>query len=159
MHGIAATAGVDFLKVCTTGGVFSPADSLEDLGWTLDELRVIVHEARARGKEVMSHSIGTEGIKNAINAGNWSVEHRQMLDEEAVDMFLKNGTYLVPTLSIVQDLIERVDKMGLTEISKQKMTRIVGMNQDSFRMAAEAGIKIAAGSDYIDDSSQGKNTR
>jgi imidazolonepropionase-like amidohydrolase len=151
--------GVDFLKVCTTGGVVSPADGPEDLEWTLDELRVIVYEAKARGKAVMSHSIGTEGIKNAIRAGIWSVEHGQMLDEEAVDMFLKNGTYLVPTLSIVQELIERGDELGLTEVSRQKMNQLIGVSKESFQMAAEAGIRIAAGSDFIDDSSHGKNAR
>jgi imidazolonepropionase-like amidohydrolase len=149
--------GFDFIKICTTGGVASPADSPEYSEWTLEELQAMVYEASARGKAVMAHAEGTQGIKNAIRAGVWSVEHGSMLDDEAIQMFLDTGTYLVPTLFVVQEVSERGEKMGLPPVSLAKIEKINRVHQESFRRAAEAGVKIAVGTDSIDDEMHGKN--
>lgn len=151
--------GFDFIKVCATGGVASPADSPEYTEWTLGELEAMVYEASARGKAVMAHAEGTQGIKNAIRAGVWSVEHGSMLDDEAIQMFLDTGTYLVPTLFAMEEIVERGEEMGLTPVSLAKMERIKPTHVASFRRAAEAGVKIAVGTDAIDDEMHGKNAR
>jgi len=149
--------GMDFIKVCTTGGVVSPADSPDYLEWTLDELKAAVYEAKARGKAVMSHSCGAQGIKNAVLAGIWSVEHGSMMDEEAADMMKQAGTYFVPTMFIVEDLHQRGEEMGLTEVSKKKLEIVRGINVKSFQLARSKGIKIATGSDCIDAEEHGRN--
>jgi len=41
-----------------------------------------------------------EGIKMAVRAGVRSIEHGSYLDEECMDLMIKNGTYLIPTLTI-----------------------------------------------------------
>ncbi|MBW2367384.1 MAG: amidohydrolase family protein, partial [Deltaproteobacteria bacterium] len=99
--------GIDFIKICATGGVTSPADAPEYTEWTPEELAAIVYEAKARNREVMAHAEGTQGIKNAVRAGIWSIEHGAMLDDEAIDMMLEAGTYLVPTLFVVEDIFSR----------------------------------------------------
>jgi imidazolonepropionase-like amidohydrolase len=151
--------GFDFIKVCATGGVASPADSPEYTEWTLEELKAIVYEASARGKAVMAHAEGTQGIKNAIRAGVWTVEHGSMVDDEAIQMFLDTGTYLVPTLFTMEELVERGEEMGLTPVSLAKVEKIKHTHAASFRRAAEAGVKIAVGTDAIDDQMHGKNAR
>ena len=151
--------GFDFIKVCATGGVASPADSPEYTEWTLEELEAMVYEASARGKAVMAHAEGTQGIKNAIRAGVWSVEHGSMLDDEAIQLFLDTGTYLVPTLFVVEEVSERGEEMGLTPVSLAKVEKIKHTHAASFRRAAEAGVKIAVGTDAIDDEMHGKNAR
>lgn len=151
--------GFDFIKVCVTGGVASPADSPEYTEWTLDELKAIVHEASARGKAVMAHAEGTEGIKNAIRAGVWSVEHGSMLDDEAVQMLLDTGTYLVPTIVVFETLLERGEEIGLTPVSLAKAEKLRDVHVESFERAAAAGIKIAVGTDPIDEQMHGKNAR
>ncbi len=151
--------GFDFIKVCATGGIASPADSPEYTEWTLEELKAMVYEASARGKAVMAHAEGTQGIKNAIRAGVWSVEHGSMLDDEAIQMFLDTGTYLVPTLFVMEELVERGEEMGLTPVSLAKVEKIKHTHAASFRRAAEAGVKIAVGTDSIDDEMHGKNAR
>jgi imidazolonepropionase-like amidohydrolase len=151
--------GFDFIKVCATGGIASPADSPEYTEWTLEELEAMVYEASARGKAVMAHAEGTQGIKNAIRAGVWSVEHGSMLDDEAIQMFLDTGTYLVPTLFVMEELVERGEEMGLTPVSLAKVEKIKHTHAASFRRAAEAGVKIAVGTDSIDDEMHGKNAR
>ncbi|MBW2059203.1 MAG: amidohydrolase family protein [Deltaproteobacteria bacterium] len=151
--------GFDFIKVCVTGGVASPADSPEYTEWTLEELKAIVHEASARGKAVMAHAEGTEGIKNAIRAGVRTVEHGSMLDDEAVEMFLETGTYLVPTIVVFETLVERGEEMGLTPVSLAKAKRLRDTHLKSFSRAAAAGIRIALGTDAIHEEMHGRNAR
>jgi imidazolonepropionase-like amidohydrolase len=151
--------GYDFIKICTTGGVASPADAPEYTEWTMEELKAIVHEASARGKAVMAHAEGTQGIKNAIRAGVWSVEHGSILDDEAIQMFLDTGIYLVPTLFIVEDIQERGEEIGLTPVSLAKIERIAHLHAQSFEKAAAAGVRIGVGTDIIDEHSHGKNAR
>jgi imidazolonepropionase-like amidohydrolase len=151
--------GFDFIKVCATGGIASPADSPEYTEWTLEELEAIVYEASARGKAVMAHAEGTQGIKNAIRAGVWTVEHGSMLDDEGIQMFLDTGTYLVPTLFVMEDMLERGEEMGFTPVSLAKIEKIQHTHVASFQRAAEAGVKIAVGTDAVDEKMHGKNAR
>jgi imidazolonepropionase-like amidohydrolase len=151
--------GYDFIKICSTGGVGSPADQPEYTEWTLEELKAFVHEAEARGKKVMAHAEGTQGIKNAILAGIWSIEHGDILDDEAVQMLLDTGTYLVPTLMVTYEEIERGEEMGLTPVSLEKAKRIADAGVRSFEMAAAAGVKIALGTDAYNEMMHGRNAR
>ena len=91
-------AGADVIKVCTSGGVLSPRDDPRHGHFRDDELDVLVAEATAAGKWVMSHAQATDGIKSAVRAGVRSIEHGIYLDDEAIEMMIERGTYLVPTL-------------------------------------------------------------
>src|SRR5215471_1637090 len=92
-------AGADVIKICSTGGVMSPTDHPEFTQFSPEELDVIVREAAyRRGVKVMAHAQGSAGIKNALRAGVHSIEHGIFLDEEAIELMLKRGAFLVPTL-------------------------------------------------------------
>ena len=62
------------------------------------ELAVLVEEATAAGRFVMAHAQASDGIKNAVRAGIRSIEHGVFLDDEAIELMLEHGTWLVPTL-------------------------------------------------------------
>ena len=90
--------GADVIKIATSGGVLSPRDAPQQPGFDVEEIEVIVAEARAAGLWVMSHAQSTVGIKNAVRAGVRSIEHGIYLDDEAIELMLDHGAYLVPTL-------------------------------------------------------------
>ena len=152
-------SGFDLIKTMVTGGVTSPADSPEYTEFTIEELKAMVHEAAARGTVVMAHAEGTQGIKNAVTAGIWSVEHGSMMDEEAIQMMLDSNTYHVPTLSPVENIMEHGEELGVTELSMEKARKIADIHRASFCASMEAGIKIATGSDSFDDSTHGQNAK
>src|SRR4029078_5630012 len=102
--------GADVIKVATTGGVLSPRDDPRHGHFRDDELDALVTEATAAGKWAMSHPQATEGIKSAVRAGIRSIEHGIYLDDEAIDMMLKQGTYLVPTLVAPMGVLEARDR-------------------------------------------------
>ena len=140
---------VDFVKIFATGGVIAPQGSPFIAEWSPDELDVIVQEAARHGAGVMAHAEGNAGIKHALRAGVTSVEHGDVLDEEAIDLFLATGTYLVPTFHIVRLLSEREDNAGISDASKRKMKRLEREMQGCFRHACEAGVKVALGTDAV----------
>lgn len=149
--------GADFIKICTSGGTGLPVSRTEHIEWTLEELKAIVHEASARGKAVMAHAISTQGIKNAILAGVWSVEHGSCLDDEAIQMFMETGIYLVPTLSVDQAILQRTPGDGWAPTSRAEAELIENYALESFKKAGAAGVKIAVGTDALSEEMHGKN--
>ena len=149
--------GVDFIKIFTTGGVVAPQGSPFIPEWSPSELAVIVEEANRSGVGVMAHAEGLDGVKNALRAGVTSIEHGNVLDHEAIDLFMLQGTILVPTLHISKILAERRDSAGLSEASKRKEDRLVKEGKGCFRRACEAGIKVALGTDAFIADMHGKN--
>jgi imidazolonepropionase-like amidohydrolase len=142
---------LDFVKIFTTGGVMAPQGSPFIAEWSPSELAVIVEEATRYGIGVMAHAEGSVGIKNALRAGVTSVEHGDLLDQEALDLFLTRGSFLVPTLYISKILSEQPDTAWLSNASKRKKTRLMEEKKThvTFRQACEAGVKIALGTDAL----------
>ena len=140
--------GADVIKIATSGGVLSPRDSPDQPGFSLEEIEVMVSEARAFGLWVMSHAQSTVGIKNAVRAGVRSIEHGIYLDDEAIELMLERGTYLVPTLVAPMGVIRASEAgAGIPEVAVVKAREVIEAHRDSFRRAVAAGVKIAMGTD------------
>lgn len=142
-------AGADWIKVCSTGGVMSPTDHPEFTQFTQEELAVMVQEgAFRRGVPVMSHAQGSEGIKNAVRAGVRSIEHGFYLDDEAIELMLEHGTWLVPTLVAPLGVLEAAEAKGnVPEWAVRKARETVEAHRESMTRAHEAGVRIAMGTD------------
>jgi imidazolonepropionase-like amidohydrolase len=141
-------AGADVVKVHATGGVLSPTDHPEFTQFSLEELKVMVEEAKfRRGLKVMAHAQGAEGIKNAIRAGIHSIEHGIFLDDECIELMLKHGTYLVPTLLAPVAVLELAENAGMPEYGIRKAKEAIDAHKDSIARAYRAGVKIAMGTD------------
>jgi len=142
-------AGADIVKTCATGGVLSPTDHPEFTQFSPEELDVIVREAAyRRGVKVMAHAQGTEGIKNAVRAGVHSIEHGIYLDDEAIELMLQRGTYLVPTLLAVHSVIEIGKSTGaMADYAIRKAEEVYDAHRASIAKAHRAGVRIAMGTD------------
>lgn len=76
------------------------------------------HGGGGRGRlPVMAHAQATDGIKNAVRAGIRSIEHGIYLDDEAIDMMLAAGTWLVPTLVETRSWLSRACFFPLTQLT------------------------------------------
>ncbi|MFK8025791.1 MAG: amidohydrolase family protein [Ilumatobacter sp.] len=141
-------AGADVIKVCTSGGVISPRDDPQHAHFMADELDMLVAEATAGHRFVMAHAQATEGIKNAVRAGIRSIEHGIYLDDEAIQMMLDAGTYLVPTLIAPLGVLEASDRgVDLPEVVLDKARAVVDIHRASISAAIDAGVRIATGTD------------
>ena len=63
-----------------------------------------------------AHAHGTEGIKRAVRAGVRSIEYGSMLDDEAIELMVANGTYLVADLYDGNYILEH----GLTRVTAKR---------------------------------------
>jgi imidazolonepropionase-like amidohydrolase len=141
-------AGADVIKVFTSGGVLSPRDDPRHAHFRLAELEALVEEATAAGIYVMSHAQGADGIKNAVRAGIRSIEHGIFLDDEGISLMLERGTWLVPTLSAPQAVVDLVEAGGsLPEAVVAKAHAVIEIHRLAVRRAIEAGVKVAMGTD------------
>lgn len=141
-------AGAEVIKVHATGGVLSPTDHPEFTQFSLEELKVIVEEARFRkGVRVMAHAQGAEGIKQAVRAGIHSIEHGIFLDDEAIDLMKENGTFLVPTLLAPVSVLELAEESGMPDSAVEKSKEVIEIHKESVTKAHKAGVKIAMGTD------------
>ena len=140
--------GADVIKVAASGGVLSSRDDPRHPQFGLDELEALVAEAAAAGRWAMAHAQSTVGITNAIRAGIRSIEHGIYLDDEAIDLMLERGTYLVPTLVAPQGVIDAAAAGAqIPEASLQKARDVVDIHRESFRRAVSAGVRVAMGTD------------
>jgi imidazolonepropionase-like amidohydrolase len=140
--------GADVIKVATSGGVLSPRDDPRHAHFTLEELEVLVQTATTLGVWVMAHAQAYEGIKNAVRAGIRSIDHGIYLDDEAIEMMLARGTFLVPTLVAPTGVIKAADAgMSIPETSLRKAKDVIEIHRASFAKAVSAGVKVAMGTD------------
>jgi imidazolonepropionase-like amidohydrolase len=141
-------AGANVIKVHTSGGVLSPRDNPRHAQFRPDELAVLMAEATAAGLPVMAHAQATDGIKNALRAGVRSIEHGIYLDDEAIDMMLASGAWLVPTLLAPHAVLDAASTGSqLHDGVAAKAQDVIAAHASSFAAAVAAGVKIAMGTD------------
>ncbi len=155
-------AGADWIKLATSGGVMTPHDTPYDPGFTKEEIEVAVAEAARRRKPVMTHANAGEGIDLAVAAGVRSVEHGALLTERQAAAMAEAGCWLVPTLSVIRDLIDSTipapgEKPMAPPYALEKVRELQDRYGECVRIAREAGVRIALGTDCIDRRQHGRN--
>jgi imidazolonepropionase-like amidohydrolase len=97
---------------------------------------------------VMAHAQAADGIKNAVRAGIRSIEHGIFLDEEGIDLMLRQGTWLVPTLVAPQGVIDAADAgVVFSPGVLDKAKAVIEIHREAVRRAVAAGVRIAMGTD------------
>src|SRR5438874_4715724 len=139
--------GADVIKICATGGVLSKGDDPNASQYTLEEMKAIVADAHRLGRGVPAHAHGAEGVRWASEAGVDSVEHGHLMNDAAIATLKKNGTYLVPTLYLVDWQREHAAQANLPEYAKRKMEMVSAVGKQNAKKAFEAGVKIGLGTD------------
>ena len=139
--------GADLIKYCATGGVLSKGTRLGAQQYTLEEMKALVDEAHKLGLRVAAHAHGSDGIKAAIRTGVDSVEHASLLDDEAIELLLENGTVLVMDVYVSDYILESGAEAGVLQESLNKEREVGQKQRESFRRAHDAGVTIVFGSD------------
>jgi len=139
--------GADVIKVCATGGVMSKGDDPNTSQFTMEEMKAIVAEAHRLGRKVAAHAHGAQGVTWASDAGVDSIEHGHLMDDNSIATLKKNGTYLVPTLYLVDWNRENAAKTNMPEYVRRKMDMVMAVGQANVKKAMQAGVKIALGTD------------
>lgn len=139
--------GADVIKICATGGVLSKGDDPNASQYTLEEMKAIVADAHRLGRKVAAHAHGAEGVRWASEAGVDSIEHGHLMDDASIATLKKNGTYLVPTLYLMDWHKEHAATAHLPEYTIKKMQMVSDVGQNNIKKAIAAGVKIGMGTD------------
>lgn len=142
-------AGADWIKIATTGGVGTPIGGPLVRQFSLEEVSAIVDTAHAAGKPVGSHAYGGEGLKICLDAGVDTIEHGAVLDDGLIEQMERQGTWLVPTFTVLRKIIALSEQKPdlLPEYMPRKAKALLEDQGVSFRKALAAGVKMALGTD------------
>jgi imidazolonepropionase-like amidohydrolase len=136
--------GADWIKVYMThrSWVGKNGELASQPTLTVEELRAIVGETHGWGKKVACHAYSGEGMQRALDGGCDSIEHGLALTDAQIAQMIKQGTWLVPTLSVYY-----YDHAPADTPEGQRDRKRVSAHEESFRKALKAGVKIAFGTD------------
>ncbi|AKJ67149.1 peptidase M38 [Pandoraea thiooxydans] len=142
-------AGANQIKIMASGGVASPTDPIANLQYSVDEVRAIVEEAASHQTYVMGHAYTPQAIKRVVELGVRTIEHGNLIDDDAAQSMARCGAYAVPTL-VTYDALHKVGAqygIGPGSVAKIDDVRLQGMNSlDVFR---RNGVKMGIGSDLL----------
>jgi len=139
--------GSDWIKLLVTGAFMSANDNPRNVHFSEQEVRVAVEEARRHDVPVMAHAHSAEGIKLAVRAGVRSIEHGSFIDDEAIRLMKKNGTFLVPTMYIgdyyLNEITNSPAQQKMIELSRETWPEFFA----NIGKAIRAGVKVTVGTD------------
>lgn len=149
--------GAKVIKVCASGGVMSQIDHPLHQQFSAAELGAIVEEAARAERVVAAHCHGKPGIMAALQAGVRTIEHGTFLDEEAAELMLETGALLVGTRFIVDYLLAVGKNRGMPDYAFTKISALADRHAQALRLAIEAGIPMALGTDIFIVDEVGRN--
>ena len=100
-----ARAGATWIKVFQTGGVIDPHGRIDAEEFAPDEFATAVQTATMLGLPVAVHAHNKAGILRSIREGCRSVEHGMHFDDECAAAARAAGTFLVPTLTVMDRIL------------------------------------------------------
>ena len=141
--------GADQIKIMSSGGVASPTDPVNALGYSLEETRAIVDEAAARHTIVLAHAYTPEAIRRAVECGVRSIEHGNLIDAPTAALMAERGAVAVPTLITYEALARDGVRLGLGAESVAKVEQVRAAGLSSLEVFKAAGVKLAFGTDLL----------
>ena len=141
--------GADQIKIMSSGGVASPTDPVNALGYSLEETRAIVDEAAARHTIVLAHAYTPEAIRRAVECGVRSIEHGNLIDAPTAALMAERGAVAVPTLITYEALARDGLRLGLGAESAAKVEQVRAAGLRSLEIFKIAGVKLAFGTDLL----------
>ena len=111
--------------------------------FTLGEMKRIVEAAHSAGCKVSAHATSKEGMKRATLAGVDTIEHGDGGDIEIFRLMANKNVALCPTLAAS----EAMSKYRGWKADTEPEPAALKSKRASFKLALEAGVTIANGSD------------
>lgn len=142
-------AGAHQIKIMASGGVASPTDPIHFLGYSRDEIAAICEEAAHADTYVMAHAYTAKAIKRAVECGVRTIEHGNLVDDEAAREMKARSAFAVPTLVTYEALASDGARLGLPPESVAKIQSVREAGLKSLEIFRRNGVPIAYGSDLL----------
>ncbi len=138
--------GADFVKLYLDG------PDTDTAPFTVGEVRAVVDAAHQRGARVTAHSGQLAGAKVGAEAGVDSLEHGFQLDADVARTMAANGVAMVSTLAVLESWRSFATTTSSPRFAEPEGRARIAARREwahvSVRLAAAAGVLIAAGTDF-----------
>jgi imidazolonepropionase-like amidohydrolase len=141
-----AADGADLIKLYMDG------PDRDTSPWTSSEVARAVAVAAEFGLTVTAHATLLPGARAAVEGGVHCIEHGTTLDNDVVTEMARRGTYLVPTLGVVSSWMTFSSTTTIERFASAEGRATLAERRErafhSVELAAAAGVKMAAGTDF-----------
>src|SRR5579864_880765 len=135
--------GADWIKYYSDLHYFLKDGALHSRpNFTDDEARALVDEPHRLGRKVAAHSMGREGIEQALRAGVDTIEHGDGLDDELMDLMVQRGVYWCPTIYVGVYVSQ-----GRADTGAPIWNQMRDLEAATFAKAVKKGVRISFGTD------------
>lgn len=143
--------GADHIKVFISGGVASPTDPVWMNQYTDEEIEAAVFEAATRRKYVVAHCHNDEGARRCLKTGVRSIDHCTMITEDTAKLIksAEGKAYAVPTLAVLEQLVQYGEELGLFPESLEKAAAVHAAAYQSLEYLYAAGARMGMGTDLF----------
>lgn len=139
--------GAHQVKIFVSGGVLSPTDPIWMLQFNDAEVSVAVEEAARWRSYIMAHAHTKEAVLRCARLGVRSIEHATMLDREAADVLAETGTFIVPTIGVIDAMLRHAQSLPAGALAK--LEAVVDAAYRAIGHAEAAGCSIGFGTDLL----------
>lgn len=138
--------GADLIKLYMDG------PDVDVSPWTASEVGRVVEAVHERGARVAAHSGRLSGARDAVGGGVDSIEHGFDLDADVAAEMARRGTTLVSTLAVMRSWLSfgrttTIERFA-SDAGRSAIEARLEQGEASVRMARDAGVAIATGSDF-----------
>ena len=141
--------GAHCIKIMMSGGVLSPADPIWMDQFADEEVLAAIEEARRRRKYVAAHCHPPESIARAARLGVRTIEHATLIDAMSAAAVKSADAYVVPTLVIVQALLDMSKTDKLPPWVQGKLAEVSDSCSRGLELMDRTGLKIGFGTDLL----------
>lgn len=139
--------GADFIKIMAGGGCASPTDPPTTSQYSPAELEAIVFEAESAETYVAAHCYSNRSIRLCADAGVYTIEHGNLMDQDTAKFAASKGCALVPTQAAYEMLYELADEWNLPSYVRAKVDIVKEAGLVAIKNAMDAGMTVGFGTD------------
>lgn len=142
-----AKAGATWIKLFQTGGVVDPHGRLDAEEFLPAEFEAAVEAANLLGMPICVHAHNKPAILRCIRNSCRSIEHGMHFDEECAELAKVHGTWLVPTLTVMDRIIKDGKQAGVPDFIVENVKERTKKHREYVKYAYDIGVNIASGTD------------
>jgi imidazolonepropionase-like amidohydrolase len=138
--------GVDCIKVSGSSDSAISNEPIEGAAFTEDEFRLIVSECHRLQRKCTVHARSRESALLTARAGFDWLMHASYIDDEGIDTCLKNGTAIVPAMTLLANILASAQP-GAGASFLDTFRREYDAAAENLARAFKAGVPLIAGSE------------
>ncbi|CAH1654683.1 MULTISPECIES: amidohydrolase family protein [unclassified Chelatococcus] len=140
--------GADFIKLNTNAAIHGRPDRFCRLEMAEDEIKAACDEAHEQGLKVASHTLGEQPLAATIVNGVDCVEHAHFTDDRIIELMVRQGTFLVPTLLVNERNFDFTpEAQGISQRHWEWLLASREAKWATLAKARAAGVRIGCGTD------------